>query len=59
MNEVDKALDDIFKALDKWYNAWGTWPQMDSGIPRLRRAYEKWLELVKEDTPGERKCPSD
>ena len=55
MNEIDKALDDLFRALEEWYESCktGTILIFNIASTQLILAYEKWLEATKEDTPGE------
>ncbi len=57
--EVDKALDDLFRALEDWYDAWQRWPREPKGNARLYQAYQNWLEAIEEDTQGENKCLLD
>ena len=50
-DKVDKTLDDLFRALEDWYNAKSH--DLYKTEATLGDAYKKWLELAKEDTPGE------
>ena len=52
---VDKALDDLFRALEVWYESCkiGTIADFNEASYLLILAYEEWFDLVKEDTPGE------
>ena len=52
-DKIGDALDDLFRALEFWYNACETWPREPQGGARLYQAYHNWLELIMEDTPGE------
>ncbi len=51
----DEALDDLFRALEEWYESCktGTIAGFSETSPKLIQAYEEWLEVINEDTPGE------
>lgn len=55
MNEVDKALNNLFRVLEIWYEGCkiGTIADFNKASYLLILAYEEWFDLAKEDTPGE------